>query len=42
MATTMPGVYAGGDIVRGGATVILAMGDGRAAASEIDKYLKNS
>jgi glutamate synthase (NADPH/NADH) small chain len=41
MATTMPGVYAGGDIVRGGATVILAMGDGRLAASEIDKYLKN-
>jgi len=42
MATTMPGVYAGGDIVRGGATVILAMGDGRLAASEIDKYLKNA
>ncbi len=40
MATTMPGVYAGGDIVRGGATVILAMGDGRLAASEIDKYLR--
>jgi glutamate synthase (NADPH/NADH) small chain len=41
MATSMPGVYAGGDIVRGGATVILAMGDGRLAAEEIDKYLKN-
>jgi len=41
MATSIPGVYAGGDIVRGGATVILAMGDGRLAASEIDKYLKN-
>jgi glutamate synthase (NADPH/NADH) small chain len=42
MATSMSGVYAGGDIVRGGATVILAMGDGRLAAAEIDKYLKNS
>jgi glutamate synthase (NADPH/NADH) small chain len=41
MATSLPGVYAGGDIVRGGATVILAMGDGRLAASEIDKYLRN-
>jgi glutamate synthase (NADPH/NADH) small chain len=39
MATSLAGVYAGGDIVRGGATVILAMGDGRIAASEIDKYL---
>jgi glutamate synthase (NADPH/NADH) small chain len=41
MATNIPGVYAGGDIVRGGATVILAMGDGRLAAQEIDKYLKD-
>lgn len=41
LATSIPGVYAGGDIVRGGATVILAMGDGRLAASEIDKFLKN-
>lgn len=40
MATSMEGVYAGGDIIRGGATVILAMGDGRIAAAEIDKYLK--
>lgn len=39
MATSMEGVYAGGDIIRGGATVILAMGDGRIAAGEIDKYL---
>jgi glutamate synthase (NADPH/NADH) small chain len=39
-ATTMPGVFAGGDIVRGGATVILAMGDGKAAAHGIDEYLK--
>jgi glutamate synthase (NADPH/NADH) small chain len=40
MATNLPGVYAGGDIVRGGATVILAMGDGRIAADEMDRYLK--
>ncbi|HUK76802.1 MAG TPA: NADPH-dependent glutamate synthase [Thermoleophilia bacterium] len=39
-ATSMPGVFAGGDIVRGGATVILAMGDGKAAARAIDTYLK--
>jgi glutamate synthase (NADPH/NADH) small chain len=39
-ATTMPGVFAGGDIVRGGATVILAMGDGKVAAHGIDEYLK--
>jgi glutamate synthase (NADPH/NADH) small chain len=41
MKTSMEGVYAGGDIIRGGATVILAMGDGRIAAAEMDKYLKN-
>lgn len=34
------GVFAGGDIVRGGSTVILAMGDGRKAAASIDEYLK--
>jgi glutamate synthase (NADPH/NADH) small chain len=39
-ATTMEGVFAGGDIVRGGATVILAMGDGKKAAFGIDSYLK--
>jgi glutamate synthase (NADPH/NADH) small chain len=39
MATSMEGVYAGGDIIRGGATVILAMGDARIAAFEMDKYL---
>jgi glutamate synthase (NADPH/NADH) small chain len=39
-ATSMPGVFAGGDIVRGGATVILAMGDGKVAARAIDEYLK--
>ncbi|MCY2929457.1 MAG: NADPH-dependent glutamate synthase, partial [Planctomycetota bacterium] len=37
--TSLPGVFAGGDIVRGGATVILAMGDGKRAAQAIDKYL---
>lgn len=39
MQSNMDGIYAGGDIVRGGATVILAMGDGRKAATTIDKYL---
>ncbi len=39
MGTSIPGVFAGGDIVRGGATVILAMGDGRRAAQAIDAYL---
>ena len=33
-------IFAGGDIVRGGATVILAMGDGRRAAQNMDEYLK--
>ncbi|HOE34604.1 MAG: NADPH-dependent glutamate synthase [Chloroflexi bacterium] len=39
MATSIPGVYAGGDIVTGGATVILAMGAGRKAAAAINRYL---
>jgi len=38
--TSIPGVFAGGDIVRGAATVILAMGDGKSAAQAIDSYLK--
>jgi glutamate synthase (NADPH) small chain len=38
--TSMPGVFAGGDIVRGAATVILAMGDGKRAASAVDSYLR--
>ena len=38
-ATSMPIVYAGGDVVRGGSTVILAMRDGRAAAEAIDRAL---
>jgi len=37
--TSIPGVFAGGDIVRGGATVILAMGDGKKAAIGIHDYL---
>ena len=38
-ATSLPGVYAGGDIVLGAATVILAMGEGRRAAKAINAYL---
>ena len=38
--TTKKGVFAGGDIVTGSATVILAMGAGRSAAKNIDQYLK--
>jgi glutamate synthase (NADPH/NADH) small chain len=38
--TSLPGVFAGGDIVRGAATVILAMGDGKRAARAMDEYLK--
>ena len=37
--TSMKGVFAGGDIVRGEATVILAMGDGKDSAQAIDEYL---
>jgi len=40
MATSRPGVYAGGDAVTGAATVILAMGAGKIAAAAIDKYIK--
>ena len=40
MQSNIPTIYAGGDIVRGGATVILAMGDGRHAASAMAKRLK--
>ena len=42
MRTSMEGVYAGGDIVLGAATVILAMGQGRKAAKAINEYLKNT
>ncbi len=41
MMTTRKGVFAGGDIVAGASTVILAMGHGRKAAAAIDAYLKN-
>lgn len=37
--TSIPGVFAGGDIVRGAATVILAMGDGKRAAASIERWL---
>ena len=40
MQSNIPTIYAGGDIVRGGATVILAMGDGRHAAAAMAKRLK--
>ncbi len=39
-ATSRPGVFAGGDVVTGAATVILAMGAGRAAAKAINEYLQ--
>ena len=39
--TSKDGVYAGGDAVTGAATVILAMGAGKAGARGIDEYLKN-
>ncbi len=40
-SVSMPIVFAGGDIVRGGATVILAMGDGRRAAKAMDEWIKS-
>ena len=42
MQSSLPEIYAGGDIVRGGATVILAMGDGRRAAENMAKQLTKS
>ncbi len=42
LATSVPGVYAGGDAVTGAATVILAMGAGKKAAAEIDEYLRTN
>ena len=41
MQSSRPDIFAGGDIVRGGATVILAMGDGRRAAASMDMKLQN-
>ncbi|AIF68487.1 dihydropyrimidine dehydrogenase subunit A [Palaeococcus pacificus DY20341] len=40
LMTSIPGVFAGGDAIRGEATVILAMGDGRKAAKAIHEYLQ--
>jgi glutamate synthase (NADPH/NADH) small chain len=40
-ATTRPGIFAGGDIVSGAATVILAMGAGRTAAKAMDEYMRS-
>ena len=42
MRSSIPTIFAGGDIVRGGATVILAMGDGRRAAAAMDKQLSQA
>ncbi|MDR3118333.1 MAG: bifunctional dihydroorotate dehydrogenase B NAD binding subunit/NADPH-dependent glutamate synthase [Mediterranea sp.] len=42
MESSIPAIYAGGDIVRGGATVILAMGDGRKAAAAMNSKLKEN
>jgi len=41
MQSSIPTIFAGGDIVRGGATVILAMGDGRRAAKSMNEYIKD-
>jgi glutamate synthase (NADPH/NADH) small chain len=40
--TNLPKVYAGGDVVRGGSTVVLAMRDGRVAAEAIDRALRSN
>jgi glutamate synthase (NADPH/NADH) small chain len=40
LATSRPGVYAGGDLVRGPSTVVVAIADGMRAAKEIDEFLK--
>lgn len=42
MKSSLPNVFAGGDIVRGGATVILAMGDGRKAAAAMDDTIQTT
>ena len=42
MQSSRPEIFAGGDTVRGGATVILAMGDGRRAAAAMDERLRNN
>ena len=40
--TSKPGVFAGGDIIRGSATVILAMGAGKGAGYQIDRFLRGA
>lgn len=40
-STNIPGVFAGGDIVNGGATIVKAVGEGKAAAQSINNYLSN-
>jgi NADPH-dependent glutamate synthase beta subunit-like oxidoreductase len=40
LATSRPGVYAGGDFVRGASTVVAAVADGLAAASEMNEFLR--
>jgi glutamate synthase (NADPH/NADH) small chain len=42
MQSSIPMIFAGGDIVRGGATVILAMGDGKKAAAAMNEYIMNN
>jgi glutamate synthase (NADPH/NADH) small chain len=39
-ATSRPGVYAGGDLVRGASTVIAAVADGLAAANEMNEFMR--
>jgi glutamate synthase (NADPH/NADH) small chain len=41
-ATSLPGVFAGGDIVRGASLVVWAMREARDAAAEIDQYLRQA
>ena len=41
LMTSKPGVFTGGDIMRGAATVILAMGDGKVAAKNIDTWMRS-
>ncbi|MHB9142514.1 MAG: dihydropyrimidine dehydrogenase, partial [Paludibacter sp.] len=42
LQSAVPIIFAGGDIVRGGATVILAMGDGRRAAKAMDEWINKN
>nr|NIQ40197.1 FAD-dependent oxidoreductase [Pseudomonadota bacterium] len=40
MATSIKGIYAGGDLVNGGATAVRAVGDGKTAALAMDEYIR--